>query len=160
ATDQGYPRLQLSGGSDQMGTPNPGRQKPAVGRRCPTGRKCLSGEVADLEGIHLPSANMNLPPNKSEPADALTSPNTRTRPKVRFASIDKSALSIPEPRRLRDKVHIKYVTKRPCLICGRQPSDPHHLRFAQQPALGRKVSDEFIVPLCRTHHREVHRSSD
>jgi hypothetical protein len=46
------------------------------------------------------------------------------------------------------------------LICGRQPSDPHHLRFAQQPALGRKVSDEFIVPLCRTHHREVHRSSD
>jgi hypothetical protein len=22
------------------------------------------------------------------------------------------------------------------------------------------VSDEFIVPLCRTHHREIHRSSD
>jgi ERF superfamily len=118
------------------------------------------GKVADLEGIDLPSANLNLPPNKSELADALASPNTPTRPKVRFASIDKSALSIPEPRRLRDKVHIKYVTKRPCLICGRQPSDPHHLRFAQQPALGRKVSDEFIVPLCRTHHREVHRSSD
>jgi len=57
-------------------------------------------------------------------------------------------------------VHVKWVSKRPCLICGRQPSDPHHLRFAQQPALGRKVSDEFIVPLCRTHHREVHRSSD
>jgi hypothetical protein len=69
-------------------------------------------------------------------------------------------LAIPEPRRLRDKVHVKWVSKRPCLICGRQPSDPHHLRFAQQPALGRKVSDEFIVPLCRTHHREVHRSSD
>jgi hypothetical protein len=76
------------------------------------------------------------------------------------ARIDKSALSLPEPRRLRDKVHIKWVSKRPCLICGRQPSDPHHLRFAQQRALGRKVSDEFIVPLCRMHHREVHRSSD
>ena len=50
--------------------------------------------------------------------------------------------------------------QRPCLICGRQPSDPHHLRFAQPRALGRKVSDEFIVPLCRAHHREVHRSSD
>jgi Putative HNHc nuclease len=75
-------------------------------------------------------------------------------------SVDKSVLAIPEPRRLRDKVHVKYVSKRPCLICGRQPSDPHHLRFAQQRAVGRKVSDEFIVPLCRTHHREAHRSSD
>jgi hypothetical protein len=25
---------------------------------------------------------------------------------------------------------------------------------------GRKVSDEFIVPLCRGHHREVHRSAN
>src|SRR6266849_2481408 len=31
-------------------------------------------------------------------------------------------------------------------------------RFARVPALGRKVSDEFTVPLCRTHHRELHRS--
>jgi hypothetical protein len=43
------------------------------------------------------------------------------------------------------------------LICGRQPSDPHHLRFAQPTALGRKVSDEFTVRLCRTHHRQLHR---
>jgi hypothetical protein len=34
------------------------------------------------------------------------------------------------------------------------------LRFAQVPALGRKVSDEFTVPLCRGHHREVHRCGD
>ena len=74
--------------------------------------------------------------------------------------VDKSVLSLPQRRRLRDKHHIKWVSKRPCLICGRQPSDPHHLRFAQPRALGRKVSDEFIVPLCRAHHREVHRSSD
>jgi len=38
------------------------------------------------------------------------------------------------------------------------PSDPHHLSFAQVRALGRKVSDEFTVPLCRLHHRELHRS--
>jgi hypothetical protein len=74
--------------------------------------------------------------------------------------VDKSALSFPETRRLRDKLHIRWVSKRPCLICGRQPSDPHHLRFTQPRALGRKVSDEFIVPLCRTHHREVHRAND
>jgi hypothetical protein len=31
------------------------------------------------------------------------------------------------------------------------------LRFAQPRALGRKVSDEFTVPVCRAHHRELHR---
>ena len=29
--------------------------------------------------------------------------------------------------------------------------------YAQPRALGRKASDEFTVPLCRMHHREVHR---
>jgi hypothetical protein len=33
------------------------------------------------------------------------------------------------------------------------------LRFAQSRGLGLKVSDEFTVPLCRGHHRELHRSS-
>jgi|HubBroStandDraft_6_1064221.scaffolds.fasta_scaffold172273_2 hypothetical protein len=70
--------------------------------------------------------------------------------------VDKSALALPEPRRIRDKEHVRFVTKQPCLICGRQPSDAHHLRFAQFQALGRKVSDEFTVPLCRIHHRAVH----
>ena len=40
---------------------------------------------------------------------------------------------------------------------GRSKLHAHHLRFAQHRALGRKVNDEFIVPLCRGHHREVHR---
>ena len=30
----------------------------------------------------------------------------------------------------------------------------------QPRALGRRVSDEFAVPLCRTHHRALHRSGD
>jgi len=72
--------------------------------------------------------------------------------------IDKSVLTFSEVRRRRDKAHIKFVACRPCLVCGRKPSDPHHLRFAQVRALGRKVSDEFTVPLCRLHHRELHRS--
>jgi hypothetical protein len=74
--------------------------------------------------------------------------------------IDKSVLEFPEPRRIRDRDHIRHVMKKPCLICGRRPSDPHHLRFAQSRAFSRKVSDEFTVPLCRTHHREVHRCGD
>ena len=74
--------------------------------------------------------------------------------------VDKSQLALPEPRRFRDKTHLKFVSKQPCLICGRQPADAHHLRFAQHAALSRKVSDEFTIPLCRGHHREVHRSGD
>ena len=31
-------------------------------------------------------------------------------------------------------------------VCDRQPSDPHHLRFAQPRMLGVKVGDEFTVP--------------
>jgi hypothetical protein len=74
--------------------------------------------------------------------------------------VDKSVLIFPESRRIRDRDHIRHVIKQPCLICGRRPSDPHHVRFAQSRALGRKVSDEFTVPLCRGHHREVHRSGN
>jgi hypothetical protein len=73
------------------------------------------------------------------------------------SGIDKSLLTLPEPRRVRDRDHVKFVARQPCLICGRRPSDAHHLRFTQHRALGGKVSDEFTVPLCRGHHREVHR---
>ena len=79
---------------------------------------------------------------------------------AQLAEIDKSALALPEQRRIRDRNHVRSVAKQACLICGRQPSDAHHLRFAQHRALGRKVSDEFTVPLCRGHHREVHRCGD
>jgi hypothetical protein len=64
------------------------------------------------------------------------------------------------PIRLRDKEHRKFVAGQPCLLCGRIPADPHHLRFAQPRALGRKVSDEFTVPVCRLHHQELHRRGD
>ena len=45
-------------------------------------------------------------------------------------------------------------------MCGRKPSDPHHLRHVQPRAIGRKSSDEFTVPLCRIHHRALHRAGD
>src|SRR5712672_2927680 len=74
--------------------------------------------------------------------------------------IDKSALAIAEPRRYRNKEHLRFVAAQACLVCGRTPCDPHHLRFMQPRALGRKVSDEFTVPLCRGHHRAVHGVGD
>src|ERR1700678_1327185 len=38
-------------------------------------------------------------------------------------------------------------------------TDPK-LRFTQPRAPGRKASDEFGTPLCRSHHRELHRAGD
>jgi hypothetical protein len=74
--------------------------------------------------------------------------------------IDKSILTVAAPRRYRSREHLRYVMQPPCLVCGRKPSDPHHLRYMQPRALGRKASDEFTVPLCRVHHRAAHRAGD
>jgi hypothetical protein len=81
-------------------------------------------------------------------------------PELQQAKIDKSVLTISEPKRHRDKTHLRFVGSHPCLVCGRQPSDAHHLRFAQPRALGMKVSDEFTVPLCREHHRQLHHAGN
>ncbi|MBR1154586.1 ERF family protein [Bradyrhizobium sp. JYMT SZCCT0428] len=62
-----------------------------------------------------------------------------------------------KPVRERDRGHLKYVAGQPCLACGRSPSDPHHIKYADSWTVGRKVSDRFTVPLCRLHHRELHR---
>ncbi|HEX8809388.1 MAG TPA: hypothetical protein VF760_10370, partial [Xanthobacteraceae bacterium] len=87
-------------------------------------------------------------------------PGGHRKKRRRAALVEKSVLALPTPRRIRDRDHVKSVAKQPCLVCGRRPADAHHLRFAQAPALGRMVSDEFTVPLCRGHHREVHRCGD
>src|SRR5258706_14681205 len=71
-----------------------------------------------------------------------------------------SVTPLSKELRLRDRDHLKFVGAQPCLACGRSPSDAHHLKFAQRRALGRKVSDEFAVPLCRAHHRELHQRGD
>jgi ERF superfamily len=74
--------------------------------------------------------------------------------------VDKSVLTVAAPRRYRNRDHLRFVMQQPCLLCGRKPSDTHHIRFVQPRALGRKASDEFAVPLCRSHHRAVHRAGD
>ena len=66
-------------------------------------------------------------------------------------------IAISKPVRERDRDHLRFVAAQPCLVCGRTPSDAHHIKFAEQRAMGRKVSDKFAVPICRLHHRELHR---
>jgi Rad52/22 family double-strand break repair protein len=76
------------------------------------------------------------------------------------SKIDKSVLTISEPKRIRSKEHLRFVAQQPCLICGRSPSHAHHIRFAQSKGLGLKVSDEFTVPLCAIHHQQNHTRGD
>jgi hypothetical protein len=84
-------------------------------------------------------ARPNEPP---EPADGIP-----TEPVV----------PIRKPIRQRDRNHLRFISAQSCLICGRAPTDAHHVKFAEPIAMGRKVSDRFTVPLCRLHHRELHR---
>ena len=102
-------------------------------------------------GLNAPKLDTGLPP------DIVPSPDG---PKLAPMEDDQNAVALTKPVRKRDKAHRDFVCSQPCLICGRRPSDAHHIRFGQPRALGRKVSDEFTVPLCRVHHRDLHRGSD
>ncbi|WP_316168885.1 MULTISPECIES: ERF family protein [unclassified Bradyrhizobium] len=84
-----------------------------------------------------------------------------TEPTITGTSTDSAAnLAFPKEVRKRSKAHLSFVRAQPCLVCKRVPSDAHHLKFAQPKALGRKVSDEFTVPLCRAHHTDLHRQAN
>jgi hypothetical protein len=129
--------------------------------RCPAGEKAFTARLAELSDRESEQEALR-PSSTSTPKSALDRKRQRQK-SIRTSvaeNIDKSQLSHPEPRRLRDREHVRFVAKQPCLICGRVPSDPHHLRFVQRQALGRKVSDEYTVPLCRGHHRELHHRGD
>ena len=128
-------------------------------RRLPEKNKLSETDAQQVEDIFRAKLATFASQEETQPP---TSRRNEKKPKARrrYGPVDKSVLSLPEPRRTRDREHVKSVAKRPCLICGRQPADAHHLRFAQSRALGRKVSDEYTVPLCRGHHREAHRYGD
>jgi hypothetical protein len=103
-------------------------------------------------GQRKPNGNQIAKRNAAHQTTTLS--GTRSKPGA------KSVTPLTKTLRLRDRDHLKFVSTQPCLACGRSPSDAHHLKFAEQPALGRKVSDEFTVPLCRAHHRELHQRGD
>jgi hypothetical protein len=94
------------------------------------------------------------------PRCAATSENGSVEGGTSEAPAQQLVTPLSKELRLRDRDHLKFVSTQPCLACGRSPSDAHHLKFAQQRAMGRKVSDEFTVPLCRTHHRELHQRGE
>jgi hypothetical protein len=138
-------------------------------RRLPEKNKLITAhEIRIEEAFQSKLASFVASPARDPSvSDPLTTRPSRTRrraiarQKQRPAkTVNKAALTIPKPHRVRDREHVRFVARQPCLVCGRMPCDAHHLRFVQPRALGRKVSDEFTVPLCRGHHREAHRCGD
>jgi Rad52/22 family double-strand break repair protein len=110
---------------------------------------------------HLKHCATSLAKPSTEVRDLAN--QTRTPSSVnakRHPKIDKSVLTLSEPKRLRSKEHLRFVARQPCLICGRTPSQAHHIRYAQSRGLALKVSDEFTVPLCAIHHTEIHATGD
>ena len=106
--------------------------------------------VAQLKGRAIALAKQGDKPA----CDEVVHQNT-TQPKV-----DKSFLAIPEIKRIRSKEHLRFVARQPCVICGRTPAHAHHVRYAQPKGVALKVSDEFTVPLCATHHGQNHTTGD
>jgi ERF superfamily len=112
-------------------------------------------ELLPREGVEV--ANVDPSEGRSPGSEEI---GKTDEPSADKAGIDKSVLTVAAPRRYRNRDHLRFVMQQPCLLCGRKPSDAHHIRFVQPRALGRKASDEFAVPLCRSHHRAVHRAGD
>ena len=142
--------VDVPGTSASLVTSSGGEETPAASHApSADGEGDLAGpEIARADGAEIASAG-----KKATRAQAL-------RKRVRTGRVDKSVLALSEPRRHRNRDHLRYVAQQACVVCGRKPSDPHHLRYMQPRALGRKASDEFTVPLCRVHHRELHRTAN
>lgn len=128
---------ELTSGDPSFGMPDPGAVLATQDEGAPKRRQRTKAGQKNRASSH-------------ERAPASNEPGQQLR-------VDKSVLTLNEPRRYRNRAHLEFVASQPCLLCERRPSDAHHLRFSQPSALGRRVSDEFTVPLCRSHHRSLHR---
>jgi hypothetical protein len=114
--------------------------------------KASHNDLDNLSGFDEKSSVLLPNPKGSEGATALDELAEK-----RGDGTQQKVMPLPKSARVRSKGHLQFVAAQPCLVCQRSPCDAHHIKFAEARALGRKVSDEFTVPLCRDHHRELHR---
>lgn len=64
---------------------------------------------------------------------------------------------ISKIKRLRNKRYLVHVRQQACLACRRPwAGDAHHIMFAEPAAMSMKVSDNWVVPLCRNCHHDLH----
>jgi hypothetical protein len=128
-------------------------------RRLPAKNTLNANDARSIEDAYR-SLLESVPISGSDHPSDQTSSSGQPSPTIDIARIPKATepkvTAHFKPVRRRSKAHLIFVGSQPCLICKRGPCDAHHLKFAEPRALGRKVSDEFTVPLCRPHHQELH----
>ena len=112
-------------------------------------------EAAYLEKVSGQSDR--LPASPGQEAVAPDSAKSNFNSQVRADEPTTVFPALTKQIRKRSKIHLAFVASQPCLVCQGGACDAHHLKMAQPRSLGRKVSDEFTVPLCRKHHQELHR---
>jgi hypothetical protein len=147
-------RSWASAGEDDLDIPDIVACRPAAGRELDSRQDRFPPPPRESGNGRLRGATKS---NTAEVLDAGQSAALRDKLLAEVASLTST---VAAPRRYRNREHLRYVAQQACLVCGRKPSDPHHLRYPQPRALGRKASDEFAVPPCSSHHRAVHRAGD
>ena len=114
--------------------------------------------ILGLDGAHQQPASAG---DRTVIAQVSNTTSKESRSATDIPLRSQGGLAFPkEPPRRRSKGHLAFIRSQGCLVCQKTPADAHHLKFAQARTLGRKVSDEFTVPLCRSHHQSLHRNGD
>ncbi len=58
--------------------------------------------------------------------------------------------------KIRSQKYLTFVRNHGCLVCSRPPQ-AHHLTHIMDGSRGmRRTGDQFAVPLCEEHHRQLH----
>lgn len=67
-----------------------------------------------------------------------------------------------EPR-IHDRAYLNFIRQQRCCVCGDNTSvEAAHLRVGsinhgkENPGMGSRPSDRWVLPLCGAHHREQH----
>lgn len=68
-----------------------------------------------------------------------------------------SFMRIKKLKPWRSEKYTRWVKSQPCVCCGQQADDPHHLIGPGFGGTATKTHDLFTIPLCRKHHDELHR---
>ncbi len=119
-------------------------------------------ESAARKALRMPKAIVQSATRESEivPSVLATSIVQDKAKKVLALRVDpespESFMLRPKRRRWVNERYTRWVKSQPCACCGKQADDPHHLIGYGQGGMGTKAHDLFVLPLCRTHHNELH----
>jgi len=69
-----------------------------------------------------------------------------------------NALRAGAVSRMESRAYMDWVKTLNCVCCGQPADDPHHPYNVGFGGKSTKVPDHWCIPLCRSHHDELHRS--